>query len=106
MLVKAYSIFSKGWFLGEKSCKFFAAFRYIAFYADWMIVALIAFSKCINLLKPRLGKLIFSGTSGHLIAVSLWFIAILVCFLEYFWVILTFKTAHYILILICLTITI
>ena len=91
MLVKAYSIFSKGWFLGEKSCKFFAAFRYIAFYADWMIVALIALSKCILLLKPRLGKMVFSGLSGHLIAISLWFIAILVILLQHFWVILHFE---------------
>ena len=90
MLVKAYSIFSKGWFLGEKSCKFFAAFHYIAFYADWMIVALIALSKCILLLKPRLGKMVFSGLSGHLIAVSLWLIAISVFLLEHFWVILNF----------------
>ena len=96
MSVNAYSNFSKGWYLGETLCILSAALRYILTYADWMIVALIAFSKCINLLKPRLGKLIFSGTSGHLIAVLLWFIAILVCFLEYFWVILTFKTTHYI----------
>ena len=72
--------------MGEKSCKFFAAFRYIAFYADWMIVALIALSKCILLLKPRLGKMVFSGLSGHLIAVSIWFIAILVILLQHFWV--------------------
>ena len=91
ILVKAYSIFSKGWFLGEKSCKFFAAFRYIVFYADWMIVALIALSKCILLLKPRLGKMVFSGLSGHLIAISLWFIAILVILLQHFWVILNFE---------------
>ena len=65
MPVNAYSIFSKGWFAGEKLCIFAAAFRYIAIYVDWMIVALIAFSKCIHLFKPRLGKMVFSGLSGH-----------------------------------------
>ena len=95
MSVNAYSNFSKGWYLGEKLCILSAAFRYILTYADWMIVALIAFSKCIHLLKPRLAKWVFSGPSGHLIAVSLWFIAILVCLLEYFWVILTFESTHY-----------
>ena len=95
MSVNAYSNFSKGWYLGEKLCILSAAFRYILTYAEWMIVALIAFSKCIHLLKPRLGKLVFSGPSGHLIAVSLWFIAILVCLLEYFWVILTFESTYY-----------
>ena len=94
MSVNAYSNFSKGWYLGEKLCILSAAFRYILTYADWMIVALIAFSKCIHLLKPRLGKLVFSGPSGHLIAVSLWFIAILVCLLEFFWVILTFESTY------------
>ena len=69
---------------------FAAAFRYIAIYVDWMIVALIAFSKCIHFFKPRLGKIFFSGLSGHLIAVSLWLIAILVFLLEHFWVILNF----------------
>ena len=94
MSVNAYSNFSKGWYLGEKLCILSAAFRYILTYVDWMIVALIAFSKCIHLLKPRLGKSIFSGTSGHLIAVSLWFIAILVGLLEYFWVILMYFIKH------------
>ena len=91
MPVNAYYIFSKGMFAGERLCTFFAAFRYITTYADWMIVALIALSKCILLLKPRLGKIVFSGLSGHLIAVSLWFIAILVILLEHFWVIPTFE---------------
>ena len=90
MPVNAYSIFSKGWFAGETLCIFSAAFRYIAIYVDWMIVALIAFSKCIHLFKPRLGKMVFSGLSGHLIAVSLWLIAISVFLLEHFWVILNF----------------
>ena len=92
MPVNAYSNFSKGWYLGEKLCILSAAFRYILTYAEWMIVALIAFSKCIHLLKPRLGKLVFSGPSGHLIAVLLWLIATLVFLLEHLWVILNFET--------------
>ena len=91
MPVNAYSNFSKGWYLGEKLCILFAAFRYILTYVDWMIVALIALSKCILLLKPRFGKMVFSGLSGHLIAISLWFIAILVILLQHFWVILNFE---------------
>ena len=90
MPVNAYSIFSKGWFVGEKLCIISAAFCYIAIYVDWMIVALIAFSKCVHLFKPQMGKMIFSGLSGHLIALSLWLIAILFFLLEHLWVILNF----------------
>ena len=96
MSVNAYSNFSKGWYLGEKLCILSAAFRYILTYAEWMIVALIAFSKCIHLLKPRLGKLVFSGPSGHLIAVLLWLIAISVFLLEHLWVILTLMEMKFI----------
>ena len=90
MPVNAYYIFAKGWFASQGLCIFFAAFRYITIYAEWMIVSTIALNKCIHFVRPKLGHMIFSGVNGHFIVALIWTCAILAVVFVHFQVIFRF----------------
>ena len=78
MPLYALQTFYKGWFWGKKSCTVIAAFDYINSFAEWMSVAMIALSKCINLIKPKLGHKWFSGFRGILLIALIWIYANLI----------------------------
>lgn len=78
MPVLALQYLSHGWFRSKNLCLFFGFFLFVITYAEWMFVAVIALKKCVHLLKPRLGDIIFSGVSGSMILVLIWIYAVLV----------------------------
>ena len=58
-------------------CQITAAFRFINAFADWMSVAMIAVSRCVNLTKPELGQKLFSGSCGKMFIALIWIYACL-----------------------------
>ena len=67
-----------GWYRNKELCLFFGSFLVVITYAEWMFVAIIALKKCVHLIKPRLGDLIFSGVTGSMILVLIWIYPVLV----------------------------
>ena len=73
--------------------------------AEWMSVALIALTKCINLIFPQIGKQFFSGWNGLVFLMFFWIFTFLwyttpVYFLEvslgvHFWKIVGLKRGYY-----------
>ena len=57
----ALQFYEKGWKWGKYGCILSGIFKYSIMTAEWMSVALIALTKCINLIFPKIGKLFFSG---------------------------------------------
>ena len=78
MPVLSLQYLSHGWFGSKKLCLFFGSFLFVITYAEWMFVAIIALKKCVHLIKPRLGDLIFSGVTGSMILVLIWIYPVLV----------------------------
>ena len=78
MPVLSLQYLSHGWFGSKKLCLFFGSFLFVITYAEWMFVAIIALKKCVHLIKPRLGDLIFSGVTGSMILVLIWIYSVLV----------------------------
>ena len=74
----AFQYLFHGWFGSKISCLFFGSFLLVITYAEWMFVAVIALKKCVHLIKPRMGDLIFSGVTGSMILVLIWIYAVLV----------------------------
>ena len=68
----ALQFFDKGWRWGEFGCILAGIFKYGTMTAEWMSVALIAFSKCVNLIQPKIGKKLFTGRNGYIFIVSFW----------------------------------
>lgn len=66
------------WPLSFNMCVAFASSRYFIAAADWMSLALIAFSRCIALTRPSLAKKLFSSTNGKLFIVGTWAYAAIV----------------------------
>ena len=48
--------FYKGWFWGEPLCKIIGIFDYITAGTEFLSVAMVALSKCVNLIRPTLGS--------------------------------------------------
>ena len=70
-----YITLYKGWFWGETVCKFIAIFDYITAGTEFLSVAMVALSKCINLIKPKLGERLFSDVAGKVCIGFIWIIA-------------------------------
>ena len=77
MPLYALQTFHIEWFLGlgEKMCTVTGAVDYINSFAEWMSVAIVALTKCINLIKPKFGYKWFSGFWGICIIASIWIYA-------------------------------
>ena len=73
----AMQFFCKGWKWGEFGCILAGIFEYGTMTAEWMSVALIAWSKSINLIKPKLGKKLFTGRNGYMFFASIWILSFL-----------------------------
>ena len=73
--LRAMQFFYKGWFWGEPLCKIIGIFDYITAGTEFLSVAMVALSKCINLIKPKFGQKIFSGVSGKIIISMIWILA-------------------------------
>ena len=78
MPVLALQYLYHGWHRSKELCLFFGSFLVVITYAEWMFVAIIALKKCVHLIKPRLGDLIFSGVTGSMILVLIWIYPVLV----------------------------
>ena len=80
MPLYALQTFYKGsfWGLGKQLCTVIGAFDYINSFAEWMSVAIVALTKCINLIKPKFGEKWFSGLRGILLIASIWIYANLI----------------------------
>ena len=77
MPLYALQTFYKGWFwgLGEQLCTVIGAFDYINSFAEWMSIAIVALTKCINLIRPKFGYKWFSGFRGLSIIALIWIYA-------------------------------
>ena len=75
MPLYALQTFSRGWHWGQNLCILVGALDYIISFAEWFSVAMIALTKCINLLKPKLGYKWFSGFRGILLILMIWIYA-------------------------------
>ena len=75
MPLYALQTFSRGWHWGQNLCTLVGALDYIISFAEWFSVAMIALTKCINLLKPKLGYKWFSGFRGILLILMIWIYA-------------------------------
>ena len=73
--LRALQFFCKGWFWGETVCKMIAIFDYITAGTEFLSVAMVALSKCINLIKPKLGERLFSDVAGKVCIGFIWIIA-------------------------------
>ena len=78
MPVLALQYLYHGWYRSKSLCLFFGSLLVVITYAEWMFLAIIALKKCVHLIKPRLGDLIFSGVTGSIILVLIWIYALLV----------------------------
>ena len=78
MPVLALQYLLHGWFGSKMLCLLFGSFLVVITYAEWMFVAIIALKKCVHLIKPRLGDLIFSGVTGSMVLVLIWIYSVLV----------------------------
>ena len=78
MPVLALQYLYHGWYRSKSLCLFFGSLLVVITYAEWMFLAIIALKKCVHLIKPRLGDLIFSGVTGSTILVLIWIYALLV----------------------------
>ena len=68
----ALQFYEKGWKWGKYGCILSGIFKYGIMTAEWMSVALIALTKCINLIFPKIGKLFFSGWNGLVFLMFFW----------------------------------
>ena len=75
MPLYALQTFFRGWHWGQNLCTLVGALDYIISFAEWLSVAMIALTKCINLLKPKLGYKWFSGFRGILLILIIWIYA-------------------------------
>ena len=78
MPVLALQYLYHGWYRSKSLCLFFGSLLVVITYAEWMFLAIIALKKCVHLIKPRLGDLIFSGVTGSIILVLIWIYALFV----------------------------
>ena len=86
MPLYALQTFFRGWHWGQNLCTLVGALDYIISFAEWLSVAMIALTKCINLLKPKLGYKWFSGFRGILLILMIWIYAnvmVIPIYLEY-----------------------
>ena len=68
----ALQFYEKGWKWGKYGCILSGIFKYGIMTAEWMSVALIALTKCINLIFPQIGKQFFSGWNGLVFLMFFW----------------------------------
>ena len=78
MPVLVLQYLSHGWFRSKKLCLLVGSFLFVITYAEWMFVAIIALKKCVHLIKPKLGDLIFSGVTGSIMLTLIWIYALMV----------------------------
>ena len=74
--VHAYQYFSEGSLLSANFCIISACFHNFLKNAEWMSIAMIALCKCIRLVQPKLGDMIFSGLGSIIIIASIWIYAL------------------------------
>lgn len=70
----------RAWPFGYDFCYVSTAIRYFNAFADWMSLALIAFSRCISLTNPKLSDRLFTGGNGKYFILGTWAYAlVLLC---------------------------
>ena len=73
----AVQFYEKGWKWGKFGCFLSGIIKYGVMTVEWSSVALIALTKCINLLFPTIGLKLFSGWNGFAFLIFFWIFTIL-----------------------------
>ena len=73
----AVQFYEKGWKWGKFGCFLSGIVKYGVMTVEWSSVALIALTKCINLLFPKIGLKLFSGWNGFVFLIFFWIFTIL-----------------------------
>ena len=68
----AVQFYEKGWKWGRFGCVLSGIVKYGIMTAEWMSIALIALTKCINLFFPKIGMKLFSGRNGLVFIALFW----------------------------------
>ena len=77
ILLQFLQFYEKGWKWGKFGCFLTGIVKYGVMTIEWSSVALIALTKCINLLFPAIGLRLFSGWNGFAFLIFFWISTIL-----------------------------